>query len=75
MTDLDPQKTLVRLEALRDEVRLKLHLAGMELKDEWARIEPEVRDAAHSVQHAPSASLERLRDVIDRLERFVEKLS
>lgn len=71
----DPHKSLDRLESLRDEVELKLHLAGMELRDEWSKLEPEVRQAAHLMKDASDASLVRLRDVLHRVEEFVERLA
>jgi len=38
----DIQKTLADLHTLRDELRVKAHLAGMDAKDEWAKIEDEL---------------------------------
>lgn len=53
--------------ALRDEVRLKLHLAGMDLKDEWQRLEPQLERALHS---AALVSGEALADLRKRLQEF-----
>ncbi|MBM4776612.1 MAG: hypothetical protein GQE15_02825 [Archangiaceae bacterium] len=48
----EPKKEVRPLErdvrALSDEVRLKLHLAGMDVKSEWERLEPQLERAASS---------------------------
>jgi hypothetical protein len=36
------EKSVKTLRELRDEVRVKLHLAGMDVKDEWNRLEPQL---------------------------------
>lgn len=46
MTDLhdEIEKAVRQLEQQRDELRLKLHLAGAEARDEWDRIERQIGD-------------------------------
>ena len=48
----EPKKEARPLErdvrGLADEVRLKLHLAGMDVKAEWERLEPQLERAASS---------------------------
>lgn len=36
----DIQKGFDTMRGLRDEVKLKVHLAEMDVKDEWAKLEP-----------------------------------
>ena len=70
--DLD--KSLTHLKTLRDEVRVKLHLAGMDAKTEWNKLEPHldhVMDAAknasaeaHTAVNEAVASLKKLKDKI-----------
>ncbi|WP_375757225.1 hypothetical protein [Corallococcus exercitus] len=36
---------LEMLRTLRDELRLKMHLAGMEARERWRMLEPQVREA------------------------------
>ena len=64
----DLQKGLAELTTLRDEVRVKLHLAGMELKDQWNKLEPRVAEvekkAAAEVSEVSRAALT---DVIKKL--------
>lgn len=56
--------------ALRDEVRLKLHLAGMDLKDEWERLEPQLERAINS---AALASGEVVQDLRRRVSEFKQR--
>lgn len=39
------EKSVAVLQTLRDEVRVRLHLAGMEAKTQWNDLEPKVEDA------------------------------
>lgn len=57
--------------ALRDEVKLKLHLAGMDLKDEWERLEPQLERAVNS---AALVSSEVVADLRKRLAEFKLRL-
>lgn len=57
--------------ALRDEVRLKLHLAGMELKQEWETLEPQLDKVVNS---AAVASSELVGDMKKRLHEFKARL-
>lgn len=59
------------LRALRDEVRLKLHLAGMELKTEWEKLEPQLERALNS---AAQVSSEALSDLKQRMTEFRKRL-
>ncbi|NOK39430.1 hypothetical protein HMI49_40305 [Corallococcus exercitus] len=40
-----PMPGLETLRTLRDELRLKMHLAGMETRERWRMLEPKVREA------------------------------
>lgn len=53
--------------AIRDELKLKAHLATMDLKDEWAKLEPQLERAMSS---AGIISSEMLADLRRRLEEF-----
>jgi uncharacterized coiled-coil DUF342 family protein len=56
---------LGELRAMRDEIRIKLHLAGMDAKDAWAKIEPRIDKL--------EAQARDLRDdMVERLEHAVE---
>jgi hypothetical protein len=55
---------LEALKGLRDELRLELHLAGMDAKDEWKKLRPLFRDAEKAV----SGLAHRLRTYRAQLE-------
>ena len=57
--------------ALRDEVKLKLHLASMDLKDEWEKLEPQLDRAINS---AAVVSGEVVSDLKKRLTEFKGRL-
>lgn len=52
---------------LADEIRLKLHLGGMDAKDAWERLEPRLHDfeqKADAVTHDVEAELERVAAIL-----------
>lgn len=75
-----PQSTEVRsdletLATLRDEIRVRMHLAGMEIKDRWRELDKEV----YSLEKAASTALTEatraaLKETITRLEKFRQTL-
>jgi hypothetical protein len=67
-----PEMTLDReVRALADEVRLKLHLAGMELKEEFTKLEPQIERAFSS---AAIVSNEVWGDLKKRLTELKQRL-
>ena len=56
------------LESLRDEIRLELHLAGMELRDEWQNIERKLP------QYLRDAASQGVDTVVAELRRFQQRL-
>jgi hypothetical protein len=69
------EKSAKVLRSLRDEVRVQLHLGGVEVKDEWRRLEPrleatleratkEVTDASHKAITEVTAAVRRLRQTL-----------
>lgn len=54
-------ESLAQLRRLRDEIRVDIHLAGMEAKDQWKALEPRfalVESAAHDISEATKASVQ-----------------
>jgi hypothetical protein len=49
------------LQQLRDEIRLKLHLASMEAKDEWSRLEPQVDHALSTIESVTRETFDDLK--------------
>jgi uncharacterized protein YhaN len=78
---MQPQKTDLKhdlkafqqdVRALRDEVRLKLHLAGMDLKSEWESLEPQLDRV---MNNAAQVSSEAVADLKRRITEFRKRLT
>jgi len=60
-----------KLQTLRDEVRVKLHLAGMDARDEFDKIEAQLPTLQRDMQTSMSAQLQTtIDDVIRQLEKL-----
>jgi hypothetical protein len=64
------KKSLSQLQTLRDEVRVRLHLASMDLKDQWNKLEPHLADVEKKAADASEASKSLINDAMKRLEKF-----
>ena len=60
---------------LRDEVKLHLHLASLDAKQEWdEKLEPRINEVQSSAQQVSDASREVVTDLVKRVEGFYAKL-
>lgn len=58
---------LQELKTLRDEIRLRLHLAGQEARDRWEKhLEPYVEKLEGQVKSATESTMETVRDALTR---------
>ena len=64
------QKSLGLLRTLRDEVRVKVHLAGMDAKDEWQKLEPQLNDVERAATELTDAARVALADALARLSKL-----
>ncbi len=63
--------TWEKIQTLRDEVRLKLHLAGMDARDEFDKIEAQLPSLQKDVEGVVSGQVKTtLDDVIRQLEKL-----
>ena len=62
------------LRALRDEIKVKLHLAGMDAKDQWAKLEPELFKVERATEQATDASKKLLDEALTRLKTLRDSL-
>lgn len=67
------QGTLGELRTLRDEIRLDLHLGGMDLRDEWAKLEKRLPDEG-AIDRVKDATREALDALAKELRAFKERL-
>ena len=66
-------KTVNLLRTLRDETKVKIHLAGMDLKSAWNELQPKLQDARldaeRAAEHASEATLEAVKATAKKLRR------
>jgi hypothetical protein len=60
------------LKAMRDELNLKMHLAKMEVRDEWQKLEPQVQ---HVLSNVAIVSGEAMADLQKRMLELKSRLS
>lgn len=74
----ESQKVVNELQSLRDEIKLKLHLASAEGKDAWNKLEPQLAQFEQRVGQAKDEALGELRkagsDLKANLQRFYQDL-
>ena len=69
------QESFALLKRLRDEIRVEIHLAGMEAKDQWKKLEERFADAERVLRDAKEASKQKLDDVVEAFKNFRETLA
>jgi hypothetical protein len=67
---MELKKSLSDLQTLRDEVRVRLHLASMDLKDQWNKLEPYLADVEQKASDVSEASRTLIGEAVKRLEKF-----
>jgi hypothetical protein len=65
------RKTADTLKTLRDEIKVKLHLAGQEAKDRWQKIEPEIDKMGQEIHKTSKATIDEL---VTRVKEFKKDL-
>lgn len=70
-TKRDFKSSFAELEQLADEVRVKLHLAGMDAKDAFHDITKKAAEIGHNVEHATEHAVN---DLVARLRKLSEQL-
>lgn len=71
----DLQKSLESLQTLRDEIRVRIHLAGMEAKDAWNELEPRLLGAEKLAEEVSEASRSAISDLVQKVRDFRATLS
>ncbi len=68
-------KGLEKLTTLRDEVKLHLHLASLDAKQEWNdKLEPRINEVSTTAHNATDASRAAVHDLVTKVEGFYAKL-
>jgi CBS-domain-containing membrane protein len=69
------RKGVERLQTLRDEVRVRLHLGSLDVKDQWRKLEPLLGDVERKAEELTEASRAAVQDAVKRLETLRSSLS
>jgi methyl coenzyme M reductase subunit C-like uncharacterized protein (methanogenesis marker protein 7) len=67
-------RQLEKLDQLRDEVKLHLHLASLDAKQEWDKLDPKIAELQGTAQHLSDASKSAVQELVTKVEAFVTKL-
>jgi hypothetical protein len=67
-------ETLAEIEQIADEIRVRLHLGGMDAKDAWRKLEPQLDQARQHAQEATDASSNAIQKVLDTFKEFKASL-
>ena len=62
------------LQRMADEVRVKIHLAGMDAKDAWEKLEPKLKEFEHKLGEASDRVEAELVDAAHHLKTQLDKL-
>lgn len=76
---VEVNKGLERLTTLRDEVKLHIHLASLDAKQEWNdKLEPRINEVSNEVSNsahtASDASKAAIHELVTKVESFYAKL-
>ncbi len=70
------EKSVALLRTLRDEIRVKAHLAGMSAKDQWRDLEPRLEAAVErAAKDVSEASRQAVADATEALKKFKSSIS
>ncbi len=70
------EKSVALLRTLRDEIRVKAHLAGMNAKDQWRDLEPRLEAAVErAAKDVSEASRQAVADATEALKKFRSSIS
>ncbi len=62
------------LRAIRDDLKVRAHLASLDLKDEWTKLEPRFEEAEQYANVISDATLAAARDLLRRAKDLSDKL-
>jgi hypothetical protein len=69
------KKGLDHLQTLRDEVKVRLHLAGMEAKAEWNKLEPHLFEVEQAAKEVNESSHRAVTEAIAKLKKLRESFT
>jgi hypothetical protein len=67
---IELQKSIALMKTLRDEVRVSLHLAGMEAKDRWNKLESHLLEVERAAHDTTDASRRAVGEAVTAIKDF-----
>ncbi len=72
---MDRHHLIEEIERIAEEIRVRVHLGGMDAKDTWSKsLEPKVFEVREAARHAKDTSLDAAKELLARLETFYREL-
>ena len=71
----DTAKLMADVQQIAGEVRVKIHLAGMELKDEWNKLEPTLLKVEDAASDFSESTKKAVTDAVEKLTKIKKSLS
>jgi len=68
-------RLLPDLRRMADEIRVRIHLAGLDAKEAWAKLEPRLRELEHKAERATDKAKEQLGELGGTLRRELQELT
>lgn len=68
------QKSVDELRRLRDEIRVQLHLAGLDAKSFWEGLEPKLAEVESKLEHGVDATVRYADIVVDELAKALRQI-
>lgn len=68
----EAHEALDNIRTLRDELRVQVHLGGMDAKQRWDRLEEEFKQAQVAAKDASEASLKAVRSALQEFKNALE---
>ena len=63
----DAQQAFTKLQTLRDEIKVRLHLASLDLKQQWDTLDPQVAEVEKLGHDASDAVKEKVQALVEKL--------
>lgn len=70
----DIEKVVGSLKTLRDEIRVQIHLAKAELKDEWEELEPKFQEMEGKLNDAAEETRQAVNVIADELSTAYQRI-
>jgi hypothetical protein len=70
----DITKAVTQLRTLRDEARVKIHLASMDARDAWDKLQPKLLEAEQAAEKASKETLDTIEATAKKLSELLRSL-